>query len=116
MSVVQQAASSHKGIKIYAWGGGLTEVGDVASGADGGILAGDSGPDEKWDAYNALDQVIRLLGGKPAANLPRETVPNIFFTKKNAGTFESGGDYSDKAYSNGAFVNDFLKLWESRSN
>ncbi len=111
MSVVQQVASSHKGIKIYAWGGGLTEVGDVASGADGGILAGDSGPDEKWDAYNALDQVIRLLGGKPAANLPRETVPNIFFTKKNAASFESGGNYSDKAYSNGAFEKDFLKLW-----
>ena len=38
----------------------------------------------------------------------------MFFTKNNAKTFSVGGQgtqYSDKPYSNGAFVKDFLTLW-----
>jgi ribose transport system substrate-binding protein len=110
-SDVTSAASSHPGLKMYAWGGGLAEIKDVQS---GGTFVGDSGPDEKWDAYDQLDQVIRLLSGKPAANVTKEIAPNIFFTKSNAPSFSVGGKgttYSDSAYSDGAFVKDFLKLW-----
>jgi hypothetical protein len=108
VSDVQSAAKTHAGLKLYAWGGGIAEIQTVDKNP---IFAGDSGPDEKWDAYTQLDQVIRLLSGKPAAPVAKETVPNIFFTKSNAASFYSGNNYSDKAYSNGAFINDFLKLW-----
>jgi hypothetical protein len=109
---VQAAAATHTGLKMYAWGGGLAEIKDVQTSAS---FVGDSGPDEKWDAYNQLDQTIRLLAGKPAAPVAKEVAPNIFFTKTNAKIFSVGGNgqaYSDQAFSEGAFVNDFLKLWE----
>jgi ribose transport system substrate-binding protein len=111
-STVESAAATHKGLKMYAWGGGLAEIKAVQN---GGTFAGDSGPDEKWDAYNQLDQVIRLLSHKAAAPVTSEIAPNIFFTKSNAAIFSVGGKgttYSDKAYSNGAFATDYLKLWE----
>jgi ABC-type sugar transport system substrate-binding protein len=110
-STIATDASSHPGLKMYAWGGGLAEIKAVQS---GGTFVGDSGPDEKWDAYYQLDQVIRLLAGDKPAPVTKEVAPNIFFTKSNAAIFSVGGKgtaYSDKAYSNGAFVNDFLKLW-----
>ncbi len=110
-SAVASAAASHSGLKMYAWGGGLAEIKDVASSS---TFVGDSGPDEKWDAYNQLDQTIRLLSHKPAANVTKEVAPNMFFTKKNAKTFSVGGQglaYSDKPYSDGAFVQDYLRLW-----
>jgi ABC-type sugar transport system substrate-binding protein len=110
-SAVASAAASHPGLKMYAWGGGLAEIKAVQN---GGTFAGDSGPNEKWDAYNQLDQVIRLLAHKPAANVTKETAPNMYFTKKNAASFSVGGKgtaYSDAAFGNGAFVNDFLTLW-----
>jgi hypothetical protein len=110
-STVASDAATHKGLKMYAWGGGLAEIKDVGT---GGTYAGDSGPDEKWDAYNQLDQVIRLLSHKAAAPVAKEIAPNIFFTKSNAASFSVGGagtTYSDKAFGNGAFVTDFLKLW-----
>lgn len=111
VSAVTSAASSHPGLKMYAWGGGLSEIKTVAS---GGTFGGDSGPNEKWDAYNQLDQVIRLMAHKPAANVTKEIAPNMFFTKKNAASFSVGGKgqaYSDVPFGNGAFVNDYLKLW-----
>jgi len=110
-SAVSSAAATHPGLKMYAWGGGLAEIKAVQN---GGTFAGDSGPNEKWDAYNQLDQVIRLLAHKPAANVTKEIAPNMFFTKKNAAIFSVGGQgkaYSDKPFSNGAFVKDYLRLW-----
>lgn len=111
-SDVASAASSHPGLKMYAWGGGLAEVKDVGISS---TFLGDSGPDEKWDAYNQLDQVIRLLAGKAPAPVSKEIAPNMFFTKKNASIFSVGGKgtaYSDKPFDNGAFVADYLSLWE----
>lgn len=111
-SAVQASAATHTGLKMYAWGGGLAEIKDVQTSS---TFVGDSGPDEKWDAYNQLDQTIRLLSGKAAAPVAKEVAPNIFFTKTNAKIFSVGGNgqaYSDQAFSKGAFVNDFLKLWE----
>jgi ABC-type sugar transport system substrate-binding protein len=111
-SAVQSAAASHPGLKMYAWGGGLAEIKDVSSSSS---FVGDSGPDEKWDAYYQLDQTIRLLAGKAPASVNKEVAPNIFFTKSNAKIFSVGGagqKYSDQAFSKGTFVNDFLKLWE----
>lgn len=109
VSVVQRAAASHPGLKLYAWGGGIAEIKTVQKNS---IFAGDSGPDERWDAYNQLDQVIRLLAHKPVVAVGKEVAPNMFFTKSNAATFSKGNNYSDKAYGNGAFIKDFRKLWE----
>lgn len=111
VSVVQHAAASHPGLKLYAWGGGISEIKTVQKNR---IFAGDSGPDERWDAYNQLDQVIRLLAHKKVAPVGKEVAPNIFFTKKNAAIFSKGNNYSDKAWSNGAFVKDYKKLWGVR--
>ncbi len=111
-TAVASAASSHPGLKMYAWGGGLAEIKNVQTSS---TFVGDSGPDEKWDAYNQLDQTIRLLAGKKPAAVGKEIAPNVFFTKANATIFSVGGNgtaYSDKAFGNGAFVKDFLKLWE----
>jgi hypothetical protein len=108
VSVVQRAASTHPGLKLYAWGGGIAEIKTVQKNS---IFAGDSGPDERWDAYNQLDQVIRLLAHKKAAPVGKEVAPNMFFTKKNAASFSKGNNYSDKPYANGAFVKDYKKLW-----
>jgi hypothetical protein len=111
-STVQSAAATHPGLKMYAWGGGLAEIKDVQGSS---TFVGDSGPDEKWDAYNQLDQTIRLLAHKAAAPVAKEVAPNLFFTKSNAKIFSVGGNgtaYSDQAFSGGAFVKDFLKLWE----
>jgi hypothetical protein len=108
VSVVQRAASSHPGLKLYAWGGGIAEIKTVQQNS---VFAGDSGPDERWDAYNQLDQVIRLLAGQSPATVDKEIAPNIFFTNENAATFYKGNSYSDKAYSNGAFAKSYLKLW-----
>ena len=111
-STVASDASSHPGLKMYAWGGGLAEDKDVGT---GGTFAGDSSLSQQWDAYNQLDQTIRLLAGKPAAPTTKEVTPNVFVTKSNAKTFSVGGQglqYSNTLFSNGAFVDDFLKLWE----
>ncbi len=111
-STVQSAAATHPGLKMYAWGGGLAEIKDVQTSS---TFVGDSGPDEKWDAYNQLDQAIRLLAHKAAAPVTKEVAPNLFFTKSNAKIFSVGGNgtaYSDQAFSDGAFVKDFLRLWE----
>ena len=111
-STVTSAAATHPGLKMYAWGGGLAEIKAVQN---GGTFVGDAGPNEKWDAFNQLDQVIRLLAHKPAVPVAKEVAPNMFFTKSNAATFSVGGkgaEYSDKAFANGAFVKDFLTLWE----
>ncbi len=74
---------------MYAWGGGLAEIKNVQSSS---TFVGDSGPDEKWDAYNQLDQVIRVLAGKKAAPVNKEVAPNMFFTKSNAKIFSVGGN------------------------
>ncbi|MDE3134329.1 MAG: hypothetical protein KGL15_09705 [Acidobacteriota bacterium] len=111
-STVQAAAATHPGLKMYAWGGGLAEIKDVNTSS---TFVGDSGPDEKWDAYYQLDQAIRLLAHKKPASVNKAVAPNIFFTKSNAKIFSVGGQgtkYSDQAFSNGAFVGDFLRLWE----
>lgn len=107
---VTSAAASHPGLKIYAWGGGAAEERDVQSSP---VFAGDSGPDERWDAYDAMDQVIRAVNHKPAAPVSKEIDPNVFFTKANVGSFfaGSGPTYSDKPFGNGAFIKDFDKLW-----
>ncbi len=110
-STVQSAASSHPGLAMYAWGGGLAEIKAVQN---GGTFMGDSGPNEKWDAYNQLDQVIRLLAHQKPAPVNKEIAPNMFFVKSNAASFSVGGkgtQYSDKAFANGAFVNNYLRLW-----
>jgi hypothetical protein len=107
---VNAAAASHPGLKIYAWGGGAAEERDVQSQP---VFAADSGPDERWDAYDAMDQVIRLLNHKPAASVSKEVDPNVFFTKSNIASFFAGPGptYSDKAFGNGAFITDFDRLW-----
>jgi ABC-type sugar transport system substrate-binding protein len=106
---VQAAVSKHPGLKIYAWGGGSAEEKDVQNNP---VFAADSGPDERWDAYGALDQVIRLVSGKSSVTVQKEVDPNVFFTKSNVKSFfTASGGYSDAAFGNGAFIKDFDKLW-----
>ncbi len=111
-STVAADASSHPGLKMYSWGGGLAEDKVVGT---GGTFAADASLAQQWDAYNQLDQTIRLLAGMKPAPVNKEVTPNVFVTKANAHLFSVGGrgtQYSNALFGNGAFVADFLKLWE----
>ncbi len=65
------------GLKIYTWGGGRP-VEKLMEGSNP-IVVADPGPDEDWDAYEAMDQVIRLAGHHPAAPVNAEVDPDRFW-------------------------------------
>jgi ABC-type sugar transport system substrate-binding protein len=105
---VVSAVTGHAGIKIYAWGGSSS----IEKLVQQGKVAADAAPDERWDAYDAMDQLIRLIGGHKAASVKTEVDPNVFFTKANVKSFFGpGGTYGDAAFGKGAFVKDFDTLW-----
>jgi ribose transport system substrate-binding protein len=104
------AVQSHAGVKIYTWGGGRS-VEKVMEGSNPLVMA-DSGPDEDWDAYEAMDQVIRLVGGHPAASVNNELDPNRFWVPSNVKAFFGpGGTYGNEGYGGNAFIKGFDKLW-----
>ena len=111
LTEVAAAAPTHPGLKVYSWGAGAAEERDVQHNA---YFGGDAGPDERWDSYEAMDQVIRLLNHKPAAPVSKEIVPNVLFTKSNVASFFAGAGptYSDGPFGHGAFVKDFHHLWK----
>ena len=97
------------GLKVYTWGAGRSVEKIVKS---GGVVAADPGPDEEWDAYEAMDQVIRLANHKPAASVNKEVDPNRFWVQSNVTSFFGpGGSYGNEGYGGNAFVNGFDKLW-----
>jgi ribose transport system substrate-binding protein len=98
------------GLKIYTWGGSRSVEKLMLS--PGSLVAADSGPDEQWDAYEAMDQVIRLLAGKPAASVNKEIDPNRFFVPSNVKSFFGPGDtYGNGGFGGNAFINGFDKIW-----
>jgi ribose transport system substrate-binding protein len=98
------------GLKIYTWGGSRS-VEKLMLSPDS-LVAADSGPDEQWDAYEAMDQVIRLLAGKPAASVNKEIDPNRFFVPSNVKSFFGPGDtYGNGGFGGNAFINGFDKIW-----
>ncbi len=97
-------------MKTYTWGGGRSVEKLMES--PNSVIAADPGPDEQWDAYEAMDQIIRLLNGKPAASVNAEVDPNRFFVASNvASFFGPGGTYGNGAFGGNAFINGFDKLW-----
>ncbi len=101
--------SHTSGLKVYTWGGSRSVEKLLAS---GGVIAADPGPDEQWDAYEAMDQVIRLVNHKSAAPVAKEVDPNRFWVSSNVSSFFGpGGSYGNKGYGGNAFVNGFDKLW-----
>jgi ribose transport system substrate-binding protein len=103
--------SAHRaGLKIYAWGGGRS-IEDLML-KPNSYVAADPGPDEDWDAYEAMDQVIRLLGGHPAASVSAEVDPDRFWVPSNVSQFFGPGNtYGNGGYGGNAFINGFRKLW-----
>lgn len=103
--------SSHRsGLKIYTWGGSASVEKLMLH--KGSLVAADPAPDETWDAYEAMDQVIRLLSGKPAAPISREVLPNRLWVPSNVKAFFGPGlTYGNEGYGGNAFVNGFRKLW-----
>jgi ribose transport system substrate-binding protein len=103
--------SAHRaGLKIYTWGGGRS-IEELMTKANS-YVAADPGPDEDWDAYEAMDQVIRLLGGHPAASVNAEVDPDRFWVPSNVSQFFGPGDtYGNAGYGGNAFINGFRKLW-----
>ena len=83
MTAVRHPAlvEKHAGLKIYTWGGGRSVVKLMEAGEP--VVVADPAPDEQWDAYEAMDQVIRLLGGQPAASVNNEIDPNRFCVPSN---------------------------------
>lgn len=109
--VLPALESAHRpGLKIYTWGGGRSVEKLMMS--PNSLVAADSGPDEQWDAYEAMDQVIRLLNHKPAAPVTKEVDPNRLWVPSNVSAFFGpGGTYGNKGYGGNAFVNGFRQLW-----
>lgn len=102
--------SKIKGLKVYTWGGGRS-VEKLMESA-GSVIAADPGPDEQWDAYEAMDQVIRLIGHHKAATVTAEVDPNRFWVSSNVKAFFGpGGTYGNAGYGGDAFVKGFDTLW-----
>jgi ribose transport system substrate-binding protein len=109
-NAVATIALHRPGLEIYTWGASRTVEAYMLE--HGSIIAADPGPDEQWDAYEAMDQVIRLLNGKPAASVNAEVDPNRFWVPANvAAFFGPGGTYGNGGYGNTTFVNGFRQLW-----
>jgi hypothetical protein len=59
-----------------------------------------------------MDQVIRLLAGKPAASVNNEIDPNRFFVPSNVKSFFGPNDtYGNGGFGGNAFINGFDKIW-----
>jgi ribose transport system substrate-binding protein len=103
-------AAHRAGLKIYAWGGGRS-IEDLML-KPNSVVAADAGPDEDWDAYEAMDQVIRLLGGHPAASVNLEVDPDRFWVPSNVSQFFGPGNtYGNAGFGGNDFINGFRQLW-----
>jgi|SRR5579875_1551901 len=109
--VLPAIQSSHiTGLKVYTWGGGRP-IEKLMLGPNP-VVAADPGPDEDWDAYDAMDQVIRLLNHKPPAPVSKEVDPDRFWVPANVKQFFGpGGTYGNAGFGGNAFINGFMKLW-----
>jgi ribose transport system substrate-binding protein len=109
--VLPAVESAHRaGLKIYTWGGSRSVEEMMLK--PNSYVAADPGPDEDWDAYEAMDQVIRLLGGHPSASVSAEVDPDRFWVSSNVSQFFGPGDtYGNAGYGGNAFINGFRKLW-----
>jgi ribose transport system substrate-binding protein len=109
-NAVATVALHRPGLEIYTWGASRTVEAYMLE--HGSIVAADPGADEQWDAYEAMDQVIRLLSGKPAASVSTEVDPNRFWVPGNvAQFFGPQGTYGNGGYGNNSFINGFRTLW-----
>jgi hypothetical protein len=98
------------GLKIHTWGASRS-VESLMLKSDS-LVAADPGPDERWDAYEAMDQVIRLVGHHAAASVSAEIDPNRFWVPSNVPAFFGpGGTYGDQGYGGDTFINGFRTLW-----
>jgi ribose transport system substrate-binding protein len=103
--------SAHRGgLKVYTWGGSASVEKLMLQ--KNSIIAANPAPDETWDAYEAMDQVIRLLNHKPPAPVSKEVLPNRFWVPSNVKQFFGPGySYGNQGYGGNAFINGFRKLW-----
>lgn len=103
--------SAHRpGLEIYTWGASASVEKLMESPTS--LVAADPGPDETWDAYDAMDQVIRLLNHKAPAPVSREVDPNRFWVASNVKAFFGPNfTYGNEGFGGNAFVNGFRKLW-----
>jgi ribose transport system substrate-binding protein len=97
-------------LKVYTWGGSRSVEKLMES--PNSVIAADPGPDEDWDAYEAMDQLIRTVGGHAAASVNAEVDPNRFWVPSNVSAFFGpGGTYGNGGYGGNAFISGFDKLW-----
>lgn len=98
------------GLEIYTWGASRTVESYMLQ--KGSLIASDPGPNNEWDAYQEMDQVIRLLAGQPAAPVNNELSPNRFWVPANvAAFFGPEGSYGNQGYGGNTFINGFRQLW-----
>lgn len=109
--VLPSVEAAHRaGLKIYTWGGSKS-VEQLMLSKNSYVVA-DPGPDEAWDGYEAMDQVIRLLSHKPPASVNKEVDPNRFWVASNVRAFFGPHfSYGNGGFGGNAFVNGFRKLW-----
>jgi ribose transport system substrate-binding protein len=98
------------GMQIYTWGASRTVESYMLQ--KGSLVAADPGPNNEWDAYQEMDQVLRLLTGQPAASVSSELSPDRFWVPSNvAQFFGPDGSYGNEGYGSDAFINGFRELW-----
>lgn len=109
--VLPAVESAHRsGLKIYTWGGSRSIEQMMTK--PNSLVAADPGPDEDWDAYEAMDQAIRLVGGHSSAGVTAEVDPDRFWVASNVSQFFGpGGTYGNAGYGGNTFINGFRKLW-----
>jgi ribose transport system substrate-binding protein len=109
--ILPAVESAHRaGLEIYTWGGSRSVEELMLK--PNSYVAADAGPNEDWDAYEAMDQVIRLLGGHPAASVNSEVDPDRLWVPSNVSQFFGPGNtYGNAGYGGNAFINGFRKLW-----
>lgn len=110
--VVPAIESAHRpSVKVYTWGGSASVEKLMLQKSP--IVVADPAPDETWDAWEAMDQVIRLLSHKAPAPVGKEVVPNRFWVPSNVKAFFAHGTsgYGNGGFGGNAFKNGFRKLW-----
>jgi ribose transport system substrate-binding protein len=84
----------------------LKDVEDPSS--DGGIVKMDVGETPAWIGWSSVDQVLRLMAGKPPA--PNDVTPYRVFTKANV-ALTGTPPVLGQGYGGNSYVTGYEKLW-----
>lgn len=102
--IVSAVENAHRPtLKVYTYGASSGVVNLIKS--THGVVAADIGASTSWTAYTQMDQVLRLLVGRPPVPTKDEYPPLRLWNLENVSKFSSPAAYGT------AFVGNYKKLW-----